>query len=114
MNQHISTSTHQQINPHTRTDFSRGFQKFLQSLIRRRSFLLTAGKSKKNEMEMRNLVTKYTPSTWVKFTDLGAARFLVKHHAKLRRLIPSDAKATYRLLDDYLTKADNIINPEIF
>ena len=102
------------INPHTRTEFSREFRKFMRSLVTQRAYLVEAGKSKKNQDEMQRIVTSFTAKLSLNFTDVGAAVVLTKYHSQLRRLIPAGKVATFRKLDEFLVQAYRIINPEIY
>ena len=86
----------------------------LSGIIRQRIRLVESGASKKNEALCRKLIEKYKPYCYYHFTEVGAAKFLLRHLTPLRYLIPERAKSSIEQLGQLARKAENILTPKLF
>lgn len=75
--------------------------------------LIETGRSKKPEAHMRTIIDKLHLYATYSFTDLGAARFLLKRMDDIRELIPENAKKTIEEFDNLVSQANEIIQPKI-
>jgi len=93
--------------------FSREFRGFLRHLVSWRARMIQKGVSQRNEAEMRNLVSMFTPYTAVNFNEVGSARFIIRHYDELMKLIPSNAEIVQSHLNELHKKASEIIEPKL-
>lgn len=86
--------------------FAKSFKRYFKSLIKRRTFLIESGKSKKNDARMRLLVEKLNQYSDYQFTDEGAAKFLINHKHEIRQLIPENAQITKDQFEVFVARAN--------
>ncbi len=66
---------------------SKQFQQFLKTVVKQRQYALRAGVSRKSQTRMRMLTDKFQRYIGYKFTDAGAAGFIIRNQFEIRELI---------------------------
>lgn len=67
---------------------SQRFGNLFDYLITRRTYLIESGLSQRPDSIMRSMIDKFRPYKGMHWTDEGAAKFIWKHYAELRELLP--------------------------
>lgn len=69
--------------------FGSTFTSMFRSAINQRSYLIRTGDNKKNETIVRTIMDKLLPYKHTKFTDEGAAKFIMNHEYEISYIIPA-------------------------
>ena len=63
---------------------------------------------------MRRLVEKYMPYCNYQFSNIGSARFIIRHGEEIRLLATERSRKTITHFDILVQKAENILSPKLF
>ncbi len=86
------------------------FSKFLKAVHKQRTYLVNSGRSQKRPARMRAVLDIIQPYTNYKFTNQGAALFIIKHRAEIRELICERSQVTVSRFNLFVTQAETYLS----
>ena len=66
---------------------SKRFNPFLAKIVKQRTLIILSGRSLKNSARMQLLTDKFRRYVRYNFTDLGAAKFIIRYQDEIREMI---------------------------
>jgi len=94
----------------TKQSFAIEFNSLFAKLIRQRNYLIRSGRSQKNEALINQSIDKLMPYKAFVFSDIGAAKFIIRFKYEIRLIISEREGNTINQFDSILSKANQIIN----
>ncbi len=93
----------------TQDKLGQQFTALLRSSIKQREYLLRTGKGYKDNLTIRRYMDKLLPHINTRFTNIGAARFIVTYQTEIRTIIPAHLEYSIAKFTKMLTIARSMI-----
>lgn len=91
---------------------NREIMSLVRAIHKQRTYLVNSGLNQKKPSLMRMCLDKLQPYLNYKFTDEGAARFIIKNKAYIRAIMRDGDMIAVARFDSLLTAATFFVNPQ--